>query len=274
MKDYKEAITLNKNSRGCYILDTIKGCPGGSLYTGKGCYGACYAKNIADRYGFDFGNLKTRSFQNKTDQLYLFGLTDKTHTAKILKQIRAADMPFIRIGEMGDPSLDWEHTIDICNEISPAGKPIVIITKHWKEIPDYLLPNISKLNICVNTSVSALDDDGDIDYRLAQFTRLKSVCNSVLRIVSCNFNTANVDGLDRYLVQQELFKYTPYIDTVFRPNHNNYFVEKGIIKISKVKFLRSMVQASVYNKNTYMGDCQYCPDMCGINSCTHNHSLV
>lgn len=63
MKTYKDKISLNKNARGCYIIDTVKGCRGGSLYGGKGCYGDCYAKNIADRYRFDFASVVRREFQ-------------------------------------------------------------------------------------------------------------------------------------------------------------------------------------------------------------------
>ncbi len=262
MKTYKEAITLNRNNRGCYILDTVKGCPGGALYNGKGCYGACYAKNIADRYGFDFDKLMARKFENKSRQLWLFGLTDQTHTAKIIREIKKAAMPFIRIGEMGDPSVDWQHTLDICKQVLPAGKPIVIITKHWETIPDNMLKQVEGL--CINTSVSALDNEEQLEHRLYQFERLKNVCNSVLRIVSCDFNRDNVDGFDRAIIQDELFKMAPNIDTVFRPSANNYFVVKGIIKTEKVKFLKATVLASVFDKQTYLGDCGHCPDMCGI----------
>src|SRR3990167_5047037 len=126
MKTYKEVITLNKNSRGCYIIDTVKGCSAGALHGGRGCYGDCYAKNIADRYGFNFLDVTTRKFDERTDQLYLFGFKYETHKSQILRAIKAVDMPFIRIGEMGDPSLDWAHTLSVCNEISVTGEPIVI----------------------------------------------------------------------------------------------------------------------------------------------------
>lgn len=267
MKTYKEEITLVKNNRGCYILDTVKGCPAGALNEGRGCYGDCYAKSIASRYGFDFEQVRERKFDNEKDQLYLFGLTDKTHTNKIIKEIRESDMPFVRIGEMGDPSLAWDHTIAVCKEIAQAGKPIVIITKHWKSIPEPLLKDLSALNICINTSVSALDNQKELEHRLFQFERLKPFCNSILRIVSCDFNRENADGFDRAIVQEELFNIggKSALDTVFRPSANNPFVVKNIIKTQKIKFLRATVLASVYNKKTYFGMCQTCPDMCGVN---------
>lgn len=267
MKSYKNEITLIKNNRGCYILDTVKGCPAGSIYGGRGCYADCYAKNIARRYGFDFEDVKVRDFNNDDDQLWLFGFKNRAHTEKILKEIRAADMPFIRIGEMGDPSLAWEHTINVCKEIAPAGKQIVIITKHWKVIPENLLQDLSSLPLCINTSVSALDDDVKLDHRIEQYERLKSVCKSVLRIVSCDFNKEHSDGFDRAIVQDELFKLADGcgIDTVFRPSKDNPFVLKKVINVQKVKFLGSIQLASIYNKNTYFGRCENCSEMCGVN---------
>lgn len=267
MKTYKGSITLNRNSRGCYILDTVKGCTAGSHYGGKGCYGACYAKNIADRYGFDFLDVKARRFEENQDQFYMFGFTDDTHKNRIIREIRSAKMPFVRIGEMGDPSMDWGHTLGVCGDIAVSGKPIVIITKHWKSIPDVLFREIGKLGLCINTSVSALDSQPELEHRLRQFDRLRSVCRSVLRIVSCDFNRESADGMDRAIIQEELFNIggTTCIDTVFRPSIGNRFMVKNIIKTEKVKFMRSSVLASVYNKGAYVGMCQDCPDMCGVN---------
>ena len=165
---------------------------------------------------------------------------------------------------MGDPSEDWDHTFRVCDKIAIAGKPVVIITKHWKIIPDYLLMKIGKMDVCINTSISALDDEIQIEHRLEQFHRLKGICNSVLRIVSCDFNRDNADGFDRAIIQEELFKLGRCIDTVFRPNDKNFFVVNGIIKTRKVDFLRSRVLASVYHDGAYLGRCETCPDLCGV----------
>ena len=257
MKTYKEKITLNRNSRGCYILDTVKGCR-------YNCYGDCYAKNIAGRYGFDFASPIKRDFTRDTRQLCLFDFQDTKHEYETIKAIEKINMPFVRIGEMGDPSEDWQHTINICKIISQAKKKIVIITKHWHEIPDRLLEQIKGLHITINTSVSALDSFYEVDYRLFQFHRLKGFCNSVLRVVSCNFNLNNSEGMIRAAVQKELFKNDKVIDTVFRPSAKNSFVINGTIHAEKIKFLKSKVLASVFNKGVYFGACKSCPDMCGV----------
>jgi hypothetical protein len=264
MKTYKNDITLAKNKRGCYILDTVKGCLGCTPENPKGCYGDCYAQNIAARYGFNFRETVTRDFKRDNDQLYLFGFKDQHHESDIIYQIKAIDMPFVRIGDMGDPSRDWEHTINICDIISQAGKPIVIITKHWKSIPNQLLPLISKLDICINTSVSALDDTVSIDYRIDQYNRLKPYCKSVLRVVTCDFNKETEAGFVRSEIQDRLLQNDNIIETVFRPSANNPLVKKGIIYVKKVKFLRSKVLASIRDESVYFGECSVCPDMCGI----------
>jgi hypothetical protein len=263
MKLFKEKLTLNKNGRGCYILDTVKGCSI-TAEKPKGCYNDCYAKNISSRYGFDFKNPVIRCFERDKEQLYLLDFYDTKHENEIIKKIKYSDAKFIRIGEMGDPSEDWKHTLNICKIISEAKKPIVIITKHWKTIQKELLKEVEKLNLTINTSISALDNDEEIEHRLNQYNRLKNYCNSVLRIVSCDFNLENHEGKLRSIMQKELFKNENIIDTVFRPSVNNPFVIDKVINVKKVKFLKSNVLASVYNDKTYLGSCENCPEKCGL----------
>jgi hypothetical protein len=263
MKQFKNRITLVKNGRGCFILDTIKGCSVCAKDKPRGCYGDCYAKNIAGRYGMDFGQPVKRDFYRDHAQASLFDFEDAQHASEIIRAIRDIDMPFVRIGEMGDPSEDWRHTIDICETIALAGKPIVIITKHWKSIPRELYPKIAKMNICINTSISALDNDSEIIHRIIEYENMKDCCKSVLRIVSCDFNISNEEGSRRAEIQKRLFDKGRVIDTIFRPSVTNPLVTNGIINVQKVKFLKSQVLASVYNKDAYLGDCAHCPDLCG-----------
>jgi len=265
MKQWKNTIALNKNNRGCYILDTIKGCSACSKEKPNGCYGNCYAKNISSRYNFDFSNIVKRDFYKDKQQLYLFDYFDTKHVNKIIKKLKKIDMPFVRIGEMGDPSENWNHTINVCKMISVAKKSIVIITKHLNTIPNSLLTDIKKLDICINTSISALDTESEINHRLKLFSRLKKYCNSVLRIVSCDFNKSNIEGLKKYKIQEKLFKNDKVIDTIFRPNLNNNYVTSKMINVDKIMFLKKEVYASIYNTNTHFGYCSKCHDMCGIN---------
>ncbi len=211
----------------------------------------------------DFGITVKREFTKDTQQLFLFDFEDEQHLNRIIKDLKKIEMPFVRIGEMGDPSWDWVHTLSICNKIKPAGKPIVIITKHWSTIPNTLLPMLKGL--CINTSVSALDEPEELEERLDQYERLKPYCNSVLRIVSCDFSLENEEGAARARVQDLLFKKAKTIDTVFRPSHGNPLVVRGVIKTEKVAFLKTKMLASIHNPATYFGRCDTCPEMCGIN---------
>jgi hypothetical protein len=224
MRTYKNIISLSKNERGIWDLDTIKGCESGLLENDKGCYNDCYAFKTAKRYGIDFSKSILRNFENES------------HKQSIIKQIEKIDMPFIRIGCAGDPSENWEHTINIIKQIRESSqlslfdisskKQIVIITRHWKKLTDKQLIQISKYNICINTSVSALDNDKLINTALDQYNRLKPYCKSVLRIVSCDFNEDNEQGKKMSEIQRKLFKNELTIDTVFRPSKNNEFANK------------------------------------------------
>jgi hypothetical protein len=264
MKSYNGILTLNRNSRGCYILDTVKGCGVCQDEKPMGCYDNCYAKRIADRYAFDFGHTVVRKFVIDEEQGYLLDVRDQHHIGELVKQIENASMPFIRIGDMGDPSYDWNHTVDVCEKVAIAGKPIVIITKHWKTIPDDLLDRLSALDVCINTSVSALDDNYDIYKRRLQYERLKGYCRSVLRVVTCDFNIECREGLENEIMQEYLLCIGNVIETVFRPDKGNRLIQEGIINVTQVQFLGTKCLASMRNNDIYLGYCDTCPDMCGL----------
>jgi hypothetical protein len=263
MKTYKNIIPLSKNERGIWDLDTIKGCKSGLLENDKGCYNDCYAYKTAKRYGIDFSKSIERNFENEQ------------HRNLIVKQIEKIDMPFIRIGCSGDPSENWEHTINIIKQIREnsqlslfdisSKKQIVIITRHWNTLTNNQLKEISKYNICINTSVSALDNKRLIKKSLDEYNRLKYFCKSVLRIVSCDFNEDNLIGKEMAEIQRKLFKNELTIDTVFRPSSKNEFVLKGIINVKKMQFMNSKALISKFNKKAFIGKCQNCLEMCGLN---------
>jgi hypothetical protein len=263
MKTYKNIISLSKNERGIWDLDTIKGCESGLKENKNGCYNDCYAYKTANRYGIDFSKSIERKFINQM------------HRNIIVKQIEKIDMPFIRIGCSGDPSENWEHTINIIKQIKEnsqlslfdisSKKQIVIITRHWKILTDNQLNELLKYNICINTSVSALDNDKLIKNSLEQYNRLKPFCKSVLRIVTAEFNEDNLLGKKMSEIQRQLFKNENTIDTVFRPSSKNEFVKQNIIKVKKMAFMNTKTLVSKYNKKTFLGKCKNCLEMCGLN---------
>jgi len=263
MKQYKNIISLSKNERGIWDLDTIKGCKSGLIENDKGCYNDCYAYKTAKRYGIDFSKSIERHFENEA------------HRRLIVKQIEKIDMSFIRIGCSGDPSENWEHTINIIKQIKEnsqlslfdisSKKQIVIITRHWNILTDSQLKEIAKYNICINTSVSALDNKYLIDKSLEQYNRLKPYCKSILRVVSCDFNEDNETGKYKAEIQRKLFKNENVIDTVFRPSSKNIFVTDKIINVKKMGFMKSKALVSKFNKKTFLGKCSNCLEMCGLN---------
>jgi hypothetical protein len=173
-------------------------------------------------------------------------------------------MPFIRIGVSGDPSENWEHTIKIINLVFGI-KEIVVITKHWNEMSFALLKKISKFNVCFNTSISALDSPELIKHRLLQYSKIKDFCRSCLRIVTCNFNTQNLQGMYLNEVQNYLLLNDNIIDTVLRISNNNFYFKSGVIKADYYNFMSKNTLMSKHNNKVFTGYCVDCLELCGIN---------
>jgi hypothetical protein len=249
VKRFNEAISLARNSRGCWIMDTVKGC-GLVSNNPRGCYSDCYAAKIAARYGIDFSAVVRRRF------------IDDGHFVSVARQINRLDMPFVRIGEMGDPSWDWGHTLSVVSKLAPrCDKEIVIITKHLRPVPESLLGALS--GVCVNTSVSAMDDAAELSARLFQHDRLAPYCRSVLRVVTCDFNQNSPRGIEMAATQKRLLSRGRPIETVFRPSAANPLLTDGTILAARRKFLGGVGLASSRGGGAYFGRCQSCPDMCG-----------
>jgi len=251
MRNYSDKISLTKNSRGIYSLDTSMGCKSGMNNEAGGCYGDCYAAKSAKLYGYDFGNTILRFFK------------DKKHKQSIVNKINNIKLDFVRIGTNGDPSENWQHTIDVLKEIKNCNKEIVIITKHWTNLTNEQLLFLKTINVCINTSVSALDKKELLKNSLKQYNRLKPFCSSVLRIVSCDFNLENSLGKKLYKLQNKLFENENTIDTILRINKKNKLVTQGILKITESTFLGKKATISRFKKNTYFGKCSKCHEMCG-----------
>lgn len=257
MKPYNSEISLVRNSRGVYCIDTTMGCTSGLQETNGGCYGDCYAAKTAKRYGHDFSKTVVRKF-----------ISEK-HKRDIISQITKIKMPFIRIGCSGDPSENWRHTISVLKVLAKSNTDIVIITRHWQILTNEELEYLSTINLCINTSISALDNYEMLENSLTQYNRIKPYCKSALRIVSCDFNLDNEIGRQLSIIQDSLFKNDLVIDTVFRPSKNNKFIVDGIIKVKKEVFNGKLVLASKRNRKTYMGKCNRCKEMCGQSMSTN-----
>jgi hypothetical protein len=252
MRDYSPRLTATINKKGVLDIDTVKGCTlGMQKYPYGGCYGLCYAFNIADSMNFNF---------RKSVSRHINGF-DREHIEDVVKR---HSLSWFRIGTMGDPSHDWDLTIEVCSWLSKYKIPI-IITKHWIQATDNQLIQLALCGAIVNTSISPLDTIDEILYRLEQFKRLKSFgVKSILRIVSIKPGYTDL-GIKLKKYQDKLFKYEPFIDNPLRIPVDDKRVKEGHILVSKEKDVTGYRYISVDNKQSYIGNCQGCPDQCGIN---------
>tara|TARA_R110002020_G_scaffold437832_2_gene648131 strand:+ start:272 stop:1036 length:765 start_codon:yes stop_codon:yes gene_type:complete len=253
MRSYSKKITLTENGRGIWTIDPIMGCKSGIEKDKKGCFSDCYAARNARIYGYDFTENVLRDFES-----------DK-HLQSVIRKINRLNFPFIRMGNSGDPSENWGHTLSVLEKLKPVKKQFIIITRHWNKLTLNQLKRLSKLNVCINTSVSAIDNEVELHQNIQQYELLKKYCKSVLRSVSFDFNTKNKKGMDYYLIQNWLFNNYEVLDTVFRCSKSNKLYKEGIINIKETKFLGNKCYVSKRNKKTYFGNCKNCLEKCGLN---------
>jgi len=250
MRSYSKQITLTENGRGIWTIDPIMGCKSGLEEDKKGCFGDCYAARNARIYGYDFQENVLRDFKSEK------------HLKSIINKINKLEFPFIRMGNSGDPSENWEHTIKILELLKPINKEVVIITKHWNKLNKEQLLRIKELNVCINTSISAIDKN--LHENIQEYETLKLYCKSILRCVSFDFNIDNEKGLSFNLLQDWIFNTYEVLDTVFRCSKSNYLYKEGIINIKETKFLGKKCYVSKLNPKTYFGKCNNCLEKCGI----------
>ncbi len=256
MRDYSNKITLTKNSRGIYSLDTSMGCTSGTKNNKNGCYDDCYAARYGNKYGYNFSNTQLRFFE------------DEKHIKSIIRKINNIDSDFIRVGTSGDPSENWAHTIGVLEELEGIEKEIVIITKHFTKLKKDELRRLKNLNVCVNTSVSALDfleNKESIKNKIIEYTKLRNYSKSVLRVVSCDFNIVSSDGKFLNNIQDDLLNNYEVLETAFRCSPKNKYVTSGLINIEKGLFLGKKCNFSLRkDSNIYLGNCKGCIEKCGL----------
>jgi len=248
-KTYNPALTASLNRKGVLDVDTVKGCElGMAAYPNGGCYGVCYACKTAMLYGYDF----SKSIKRKV-----------VVRKPIENIVKRHHLPWFRIGTMGEPSYDWDHTANVCDWLGKFKTP-VIITKHWVEMSNEHMISLKKSNVVINTSVSPLDTEMEIKYRINIFRWLKDEgVNSVLRIVSAKFG--NTENGKRYKqIQKRIFNNFPIIDNPLRIPVTDYRVESGDIVVQRHKDLGGGSDVSISNSSAYLGPCKTCPDQCGV----------
>ena len=253
-------MTADVNEKGVLDVDTVKGCTAGmNARPSTGCYGGCYAANIAKFRGINFAQAVTRK------------VGSAANARRIERAVAAAPEGFFRVGTMGDPCHAWEHTVSTVEWLAPLAVPVVV-TKHWMVATDEQFSRLVASGAVLNTSVSALDTPAELAHRERQIARYAAMGGvSVARIVSCDFNTDTAEGKAMAEVQTRLFTLVPTLDNPLRVPRTHPLVQRGIIRLRKVKDLTALRTISIANPDTYLGHCSACPDKCGLTSCAPWH---
>ena len=255
-RPYARVITVSVNRKGVLDVDTVKGCSlGMAAYPKAGCYGECYAYKNAVTYGFDFRTSISRQFMGRE------------HKGTLMKLMMKLPTPWYRIGTAGDPCHDWTHTVAIVNAFWHLHKVPVIITKHWIPMEDGHIGKLKRLGAVVNTSVSGMDTDAEITYRVNQICRLRDAgLRSVCRVVTCEYGPSEWARVCREK-QDYLLSFAPVIDNPLRARRSNPRVIAGeIILQRKTGAVGGGKYVSLNCPATYLGTCQNCPDQCGVDS--------
>jgi hypothetical protein len=257
---YKRALSAVVNRKGVLDVDTFKGCPSGVSANGpSGCYGACYAARIANLYKRDFARGVERSSKKEPFQIRLFDTAGDGWPSVVYRIVEQHELPWFRIGTMGDPSHAWDATVEACEWLGVLRTPVVV-TKHWFAASDSHIRRLRTAGVVLNTSVSALDSDQELGYRLKQHHRfVSSGVRAVLRVVTCDFCKASMR--DR---QGALLSHKDRIDNPLRVTDRHSLVTGGIIRVEKHRDLQAVVSMSLHDKSVYVGHCKDCPDQCGV----------
>lgn len=253
-RKYHDSITATVNAKGCMDVDTVKGCTPGMSAKEGGCYGECYAAKIAHRYGIKFDTSVVRGFVDRWQ-----------HRDILVRQLRAHYLPWYRIGVMGDPSFDWDHTLTVIRALRPAEKTAVIVTKHWKPLTDDHLSQLMELDVVFNTSNSALDTPAQSKYRVEQFLRLQHYgIRSYNRVVTCAFGDTEW-GRAAQKRQDFLLSLEPVIDTPLRVSPDNPHVLNGdMLTVRRHDSIGGGTLLSLHDPSVFLGYCGDCPDQCGV----------
>ncbi len=253
-RHYRPILTVEKNRKGVLDVDTVKGCTYGmQSHPDGGCYGECYANKTAKRYGIDF----TVSISRK-----VIG----TWHLCTLKKIMADDSaPWYRVGVFGDPCHDWDNTTFVIKALRHLHKIPVVVTKHWVPLPDEYISRFRELSVVVNTSVSGMDTDQELSYRIGQLIRFKHEgVRSICRVISCDYGSSQWAKQAKEK-QDYLFSLSPLIDNPLRASPSNPRVLNGDIILTRHnESVGGGRLVSLYCDNAYLGKCSDCPDQCGV----------
>ena len=257
---YQNALTVQVNRKGVVDVDTVKGCTFGMrAYPDGGCYGECYARKIAAMNGIDFGTSVSR-----------YIVDNWNHRDHLIKNLLDTGASWYRIGTMGDPCHDWDHTVHVVSALKPAKMTAVIISKHWTPLTDGHISRLLDLNVVVHVSTSGLDTDAEAKHRIGQLERLRGYGIPVVnRVVTCAFG--ETEWARRCAERQAyLLSVGPVIDNPLRVSAANERVQSGeILTTRRPDSVGGGKLVSLHFDAAYLGHCATCKDQCGVGLVTN-----
>lgn len=134
----KIAIQHNKKTGEAGTIDIHRGCPGCELKDAP-----CYAAKGAARVGINFFHPVKRPLDEKF----------------LEKQLKNYNLPWIRVGCISDPSLNWKTTIKVCEILHDHGKIPVIVTKTYTELKADYVTKLLDSEAILQVSTSAFAND-------------------------------------------------------------------------------------------------------------------
>jgi len=210
------------------ICDVVRGCVGARREAG-GCYGSCYAMKMARMAGVDFSTPVPMILDS----------------AALKRSLKRCKQRWIRVGVSGDPSLDWEKTVQVCELIHEAGKIPVVITKGWKMISEGQLVSFRRQGTILHVSISGLDGWKLVNDRLDLIARYREAGGTpVIRLISAPFTGNKEEGIgyegkpawlqDQIITWARLYK-VPILETPLRTFSTSRYVQDGTIDSERLE---------------------------------------
>jgi hypothetical protein len=188
----------------------------------------------------------------------------RQHIDVCINQLIKTGAEWYRIGVMGDPCHDWDHTLNVIHALRHAKMVAVIITKHWTTLSDHHLSKLKDLSVVVNTSTSGLDTDAEFRHRVNQIERLRANgIPSVNRVITCEYTGSTLWSRECAERQRVLLAIKPMIDNPLRVSKDNPHLLSGEIKATwRPDSIGGGKLVSAHSEDVYLGHCAPCPDQC------------
>ncbi len=140
-------------------VDPVYGCVGalsnideetGDAY---GCPWGCYAL-------FSFKKLKA-DFSTPVPQI----VDERVLKEDLRKVKRRSNRHWVRNGVIGDPSLSWETTLDVCDIENRMELTPVVFTRQWVDPSLTQVKELIANNVLLHSTICAVDSDGFLSPR-------------------------------------------------------------------------------------------------------------